>query len=571
MRRLPPRAAIVLLVLGLLPAVAFGNAAPPATPPAPTRPSAPSSPPAATTPATASGGAQEDDDRPLDQRTFSQGIEALRAGRRDEAARLLRHVFNDFPDSPQAPAALLKVAEMGYPVSSWAQVGSATPAAVQQATELLARLAQKYRASREASRALVLLGYLGLEPANPKGDLDEACSRFATAAQIYPDSESADDAYFGCGLCDLLRDRPARAADLLGRLIEEHPDSPMAPEALYRQGVALSLLGDPAEAMLALQRLRNRYPDSPLAQSALARITLLHRMRFAPLQGAPGAPAPATKGAAVAPARDPAAGLSYRLDPDYGTTLDNAAPPIRGVSDISIDAQGLAVIASPHTPGVFRLDARGRVQERITHPGPDHIAAAEGLAVYISGKQQIAVNARNWSGTDLKGADGRAPIDYGPIAVDALGRVYLLDRHENAVLIYDRTRRLAGAVHPPAGKEGRFVDVAAGDENGIFVLDGRSRTVLELHQGKETHRTDLGATGVTDPIALAVDGLGDLYILDGGSGAVLVVDPAGHRLATVRLPKETQARLGEATAVAVDPLGRIYLAGRRSGVVVRLQ
>lgn len=480
-------------------------------------------------------------------------------------------MFNDFPDSPQAPAALLKVAEMGYPVSSWAQVGSATAAAVQQTTELLGRLAQKYRASREAPRALVLLGYLGLEPANPKGDLDEACSRFATAAQMYPDSDSADDAYFGSGLCDLLRDRPARAADVLGRLIEEHPDSPLAPEALYRQGVALSLLEDPAEAMLALQRLRNRYPDSPFAQDALARITLLHRMRFAPVQGAPGSTAPSAKGGAPAPARDPSAGVSYRPDPDYGATLGAASPPIRGVSDISIDAQGLAVIASPRTPGVFRLDARGRIQERITHPGPDHIAAAEGLAVYISGKQQIAVNARNWSGTDLKGADGRAPIDYGPIAVDALGRVYLLDRHENAVLIYDRTRRLAGAVHPPAGKEGRFVDVAAGDENGIFVLDGRSRTVLELHQGKETHRTDLGASGIVDPIALAVDGLGDLYLLDGGSGAVLVVDPAGHRLATVRLPKEALARLGEATAVAVDPLGRLYLAGRKSGVVVRLQ
>ena len=36
------------------------------------------------------------------------------------------------------------------------------------------------------------------------------------------------------------------------------------------------------------------------------------------------------------------------------------------------------------------------------------------------------------------------------IAVDAFGRVHLLDRRENAVLVYDRGRRLVAAARPPA-------------------------------------------------------------------------------------------------------------------------
>jgi TolA-binding protein len=559
--------ALLVAAIGLALAAPGIATAAPAAGSAPPRTDAPAARAADAPPA-----AKPVDDRPLDARLYDQGLEAQRGGRRDEAARLMRKVYTDFPDSPWAAPALLKTAEMIYPVASWSQVGSATPQSIQQATELLTQLTQKYRAAREAAPALVRLGFLGLEPAAPKPDIDEACGRFTTAAQIYPDSDIADDAYFASGMCDLLRDRPARAADVLARLIQEHPDSPLAEEAMYRYGIALSLLDDPNEATLALQSLRTRRPDSPFAARALERMTLLHRMRILPafLRNAPQ-PAPAAGG-------DPGAGgvdwaRLYRPDPDYGAALQSAdaTQSIRGISDISIDAQGLAVVASPRTPGVFRLDARGKIQERIVHPGPDHVAAAEGLAVYISGRDQIAVNARNWSGTDLKGAEGRAPGDWGPIAVDGQGRVHMLDRRENAVLIYDRARKLVGAVRPPGGKDGRFVDLATGDDGEVYALDGRARLAIVIAQGRESRRIDLTRLGSEQPSALTVDALGDLYVLDENTGWVFVADPSGKRITVVRPAKEIAARLGDVSAIAVDDYGRLYLAGRKSGLVVRMQ
>jgi outer membrane protein assembly factor BamD (BamD/ComL family) len=521
-----------------------------------------------------------DDDRPLDARTFTQGIDAVKQGKRDEGIRILRKLSQDFPDSPFASQALLKAADLIYPVASWDQVGSASAQAIKEASDLLLTLSQKYRSSREAPKALVKLGYLFLEPANPKADLDEACGRFATAAQVYPDSDSADDAYFGSGMCETLRGRPALSADFFARLMDESPASPLAAEALYRYGVALSHLDDPTEAMLALERVRTRYADSRFAPRALDRITLLHRLRLQPalLRGGAAAkptPPPAQRiGAPPAPA--PEADL-YRLDASYGAPPATRAAStrsedttFRGASDIAVDAQGLLVLASPKTPGVFRLDPKGRVQERIPHPSPDYVAVGDGLAVYISGGGQIALNAKNWSGPDLKSYDGRPPREFGPVATDLSGRVYLLDPRDNILLIYDRSRRLAGYVRPDV-KDGRFVDLAKNEDGGVFVFESRFKFALELTQGKTTRKVNLAGLGATEPVALAADGLGDLYLLDGRSGFVYVASPTGERITVIRPPKEALSRLGEASSVAVDAIGRVYVSGRKGQTVLRFQ
>ncbi len=510
------------------------------------------------------------DDRPIDARLYAQGVEAVRAGRRDEGIRALRRVFGDFPDSPFAPQAMYRVAEILYPVTAWEQIGSASPSVIKEADALLTDLARKYRAAREAPRALVKQGYLDLEPANPGADLDQACGHFATAAQVYPESDAADDAYFGLGMCESLRARHARAADVFSRLLDEQPTSPLAPQALYRLGVALSHLDDAPEAALALQQVRNRYPDSPLAARALERITLIHRLRLLP-RFAPAAP----QAVASAPPRGPATSgpNPYRFDDGYGSegvarAGSDGGP--RGATDIAIDPQGLAVIASPKSQGVFRLDAKGRVRERIAHPEPEFVAAPDGLAVYISGREQIAVNARHWAGPDLKDAEGKTLSDFGPIAVDSAGRVYLLDRRANAISIFDRNRRLAGTIRP-AGKDGRFIDIAMGEDDAVYVLDGRARMVTELHEAKVTSTISLSALGIQEASALAVDSLGDLFILDERADAVVVADPAGKLISTLRISREVRSRLGDPAAVAVDALGRLYLAGRKTGQVVRYQ
>ncbi|MFQ5890505.1 MAG: tetratricopeptide repeat protein [Gemmatimonadota bacterium] len=510
--------------------------------------------------------AARSDDRPLDTRLYIEGVESIRKGNRVEGAKLLRRVFTEFPDSRHAAAALLRVADLIYPVRDWNGVGSASAAAVRKAAPLLERLADRYRSSREAPRALVRLGYLALEPANPAAGLEAACARFSDSARLYPDSDVAADASCGPAWCAALRARPERAADFFSRLLDEHPGSPLAAEALYRKGMALSRLDDPAEAMLTLQRLRATHPGSEPAARALDAITLIHRMRILPSL---------RRAAAGSRAPDGADGTRlFRYDAEYGAAVssgDNGARRIRGSSDIVIDPHGRAVVASRRSPGVFRLDRRGAIRDRIDHPGPEFLAVGKGPAVYISGRRQIAVNTTNWSGAELKGSGGRSVGDFGPIALDPSGRVYLLDTSENAVLVYDQRRRLVGTLRPPPGRGGRFVDLAMGEDGAVYVLGARPATVAALHQGRPTSHVSLAVLGLAAPAALAVDALGDLFILDGKTGWVFVADPGGRRLAVVRPPEEATRRLGRASALAVDGRGRIYLCGRKTGQVVRFR
>ena len=165
---------------------------------------------------------------------------------------------------------------------------------------------------------------------------------------------------------------------------------------------------------------------------------------------------------------------------------------------------------------------------------------------------------------------GRPPREFGPLATDLSGRVYLLDPRDNILLIYDRSRRLAGYIRPDV-KEGRFIDLAKNEDGGVFVLEARFKFALELTQGKMTRKVNLAGLGATEPVALAADGLGDLYLLDGRSGFVYVASPTGERITVIRPPKEALSRLGDASSVAVDAIGRVYVSGRKSPTVLRFQ
>ena len=86
--------------------------------------------------------------------------------------------------------------------------------------------------------------------------------------------------------------------------------------------------------------------------------------------------------------------------------------------------------------------------------------------------------------------DGRPPREFGPVAVDPSGRVYLLDPRDNVLLIYDRSHRLVGNVRAE-GKEARFVDVARSEDGGVYVLESRLKYAIELTQGKVTRKINL--------------------------------------------------------------------------------
>ena len=95
--------------------------------------------------------------------------------------------------------------------------------------------------------------------------------------------------------------------------------------------------------------------------------------------------------------------------------------------------------------------------------------------------------------------------------------------------------------------------------------------MTEIRAAEAVRTIDLGPLGMAEPTALAVDGLGNLYLLDGKNGTVSVSDPEGRRINEIRPGRDLQSQIGNPASLAVDASGRVYLAGRRDGRIVRFQ
>ena len=149
------------------------------------------------------------------------------------------------------------------------------------------------------------------------------------------------------------------------------------------------------------------------------------------------------------------------------------------------------------------------------------------------------------------------------------GRWIVLSRRMDVVLRYDRNRRLLD--YSPSTLE-RPVDLAPGPGGTVHVLDAGSRSsppsVLIFRDDWELAGTVTGAW--RSPQALAVDAFGNSYVLDQAERRVLVYDREGVQLAVIGpvLPGGG-VELRNPMDIAVDGMGRLFIAeGRMETVLV---
>lgn len=96
---------------------------------------------------------------------------------------------------------------------------------------------------------------------------EEALSAFGTFVKNHPSSGLLASAYFWSGYCLMQTRKPAKAAEMYGKLVATWPEDSRAPDALAAQAAALEAAGDKAGAKKALETLRQKYPDSEAAKS----------------------------------------------------------------------------------------------------------------------------------------------------------------------------------------------------------------------------------------------------------------------------------------------------------------
>jgi photosystem II stability/assembly factor-like uncharacterized protein/sugar lactone lactonase YvrE len=161
------------------------------------------------------------------------------------------------------------------------------------------------------------------------------------------------------------------------------------------------------------------------------------------------------------------------------------------------------------------------------------------------------------------------------ICLDSAGRVYVVDRGNDIVMLYDSSGQFSGTLGSSGNEAGQLyrpVAIAVNEAAGeIIVLDRQlvagtekqgARIQFFSMTGEYLRGFSMNADqegGMVTPQAIAVDSLGRIYVSDSYQNAVLVYDGTGVFLGAVYDPANP---LRTPLGLAMDRGGRLHVASR---------
>ena len=107
-------------------------------------------------------------------------------------------------------------------------------------------------------------------------------------------------------------------------------------------------------------------------------------------------------------------------------------------------------------------------------------------------------------------------------------------------------------------------DVIAGlhEEKYVKVLDRDGQSVRTIPARGKGYAFD-------EPVDIAYDALGHLFVLDEGSASVFVFGAGSAELVRIfTLPEKSEGAFRRAKALALDPTGRLYIYDAQTGRVM---
>ncbi len=480
--------------------------------------------------------AQED----LASRQLQNGDRLARDGKMEQALAAWRDVYERYPDSASAPMALDRLGAAAYPVERFELRGTVAGEAIARGRGYYEKIATDYRTSPLAARAAFKLGLMFSDPAARFFNLDEAYARFSTLISLYPGSQHVDGALYGLGEILARQGELDRSLIPLERVLAEHPAGEMAAEAAFLQASCLARLGARDAALRAFQIIRDQYPAS--RRAGLARDQITHLIR---LTSARGGTALYSRSDLIRP----------------GLPTDQR---IRSVGGLDVDEEGRIAVADPRADAVHVLDAQGVPVSRTSvrqptavwlHQG-DLLVGAGGEILQGSLKIPLAVAGRESVG------------EIAFLTRDSRGRMIVWDAKSGQVSRFGRDYAFETALLP--GRDHKIVAVAAGTDGSVYALDSREKVVIHLPLKGEPRRIGLrGETGLERPDALAVDDLGNLFIMDASAREIVVMGPEGKPIARIASGRGSDDLFPRPAALAVNGKGEILVYDlRREGIVV---
>ena len=435
-----------------------------------------------------------------------------------------------------------------------------------------------------ADDALLRIGhyYLDIEE-----DFDKARESFDAALRGYPTGNAAPGAYYYLGEVVFRSDRTGGAIDdalANYQRVFLYAGNPWIPAALYSTGRALERQGRFQEAVDAYFQVIVDHPRSEYsagAQLGVGRASVrqgeaLEAMaQFQEVRNN----YPATAEADVAldwltllyrfyGAPMLGKSVSYKKDSSFKPVLRDK---FKDVKVLRVSDSGIHVLERGRKR-VITFDRAGQMA------GTRAAANPYGLSVDPRGQLVIA----NEKGLILDGAarkfmvpakDGPQPLEKIRWAVrDRLGEVYVYDDKQKKILRFDETGQLVGPFPDSTPREVLAIEV---DQLGnLVVLEKKARDVVVYSpEGRALTRIRTkrgGQVTLKKASDIALDPAGYLYILDEDQAQIAVFDAAYQYFTTLTSESLGSGALQKPVTMDVDASGDLYVYDDKAKAIIRL-
>ncbi len=470
--------------------------------------------------------AQAPRDEEFARRQYESGLSFLQNKRYAEALKDFQVVVDSFPKSAVADDALLQIATYQLDVAG-------DIAAAQTTTD---KLLKDYPDTDSTAMAYVLAGRLTIVKSRAGADVDAALASFERVPRLFPGSDAVPAAGYYAGETLRLARRTDDAVGRFSRVEMEYPRSIWAARAALGGAAALAQSDRAARAMTDLQRIRQQFEGTPEAATALDLNTIVYRLYVR----SPARPAYAFSGRVI--------GEAAKLKDVFGVVADPTGRVLVG-----------------HNKGVAVFDPKGAVVRSIPADSPSALFVDERGRIVIARREAlIAEGAETTTLLPPPGSNGKPrQIEEVPsAAMMSNGDRLVADRKNKTVFRFSAAGKFVGTfgtVNPERIAVNRLDDVAMIDRDmkGVVILD---------RDGKPLSRIPAKGTGyeLDNPVDLAFDPLGHLYVLDRGKPSVLVFGAKNRLLATVAVPDKDAGAFGKPQALAVDAAGRLFIFDDRT-------
>ena len=474
-----------------------------------------------------SEGGQSGEDLP--RRQLESGMTFMSGQRYTEALKDFQAIIDSFPKSQVADNALLQIAMYQLDIAH-------DLAAAQTAID---QLLKTYPDTDSAPMAYVLGGRVSMFKGRSASEVDAAVASFERVERLFPGNDAVPAAGFYAGEALRLVRRYDDALDRYRRVSAAYPSSPWAARSNLAAGYCLVLADRAAAALPEVQRVRAMMPQSVEAQTALNINSILYRLHVR----APAAPAFAFSG---------------RYLGDERADLDD-------VVGIRVDAFGRILLG--HGKGIALFDAaKGTLASTVTANKPSAFFVDESNRVVFAREGSLhteRVASTPLTVPQLAPKPPKPLEDIPSVVVLSTGHRIVVDKSEKTVIRYSAEGRHAGPFVPSINTERLAVNGL--DDVAIIDKDAKAITILD-RDGKPLSK--ILAKGpnyqLDEPVDLAYDRLGYLYVLDRGKASVLVFGPRNRLITTFTIAEKAPGAFTRARALGIDGAGRLYIFDERS-------